>query len=44
MWAQLYASTSGVVLDYDGLLKDGRRSSVKRPQRLDRARPLRRDG
>lgn len=44
MWAQLYASTSGVVLGCDGLLKDVRLLSVKRLQRLDRARPSKRDG
>lgn len=44
MWAQLYASTSGVVLGYDGLLKDSRLLWVRRLQRLDRVRPSRRDG
>ena len=44
MWAQLYASTTGVVLGYDGLLKNVRLRLVRRLQRLDRARPSRRDG
>lgn len=44
MWAQLYASTTGVVLDYNSLLKDVRLRLVRRLQRLDRARPSRRGG